>query len=349
MADIDITGAANWSTCKTGSIPPAADDTVFLNTGGTLTLDGTSATYTCVAIKQATSAAPTTYNQTGIIAMAAGGDAAPTIAANLIAGAADMITLAAGANKTLTITGTVTGGSTASKRGIYVSGGTHVLNVTACVGGAANSAHGIKVDGGTVTGTIETATGSATAAAYGAYCNSSLMSNTITNAVGGAYEGAYGVQLQNGTLAITNSTGSSAAASSGILVGSGTHTITNATGGGVTGSYGVLASGGTTTITTAKGGTVTGALGAGGTSGTLIINGTNLTGTGYPVGTHGATVKVAAGVKLQFSNASAALTKYYDPTLMPAVGAVLLNTSYGGGDYLGTLAGVRRGGALRGA
>jgi hypothetical protein len=90
-------------------------------------------------------------------------------------------------------------------------------------------------------------------------------------------------------------------------------------------------------VGTAKGGSSAGACGAFGFQGTLIINGTDLTGTGYPVGVCEATLKVAAGVKLQFHNASAVLTKYYDPTLMPAVTDVKDGVSYGGGDYEGSL------------
>jgi hypothetical protein len=81
-----------------------------------------------------------------------------------------------------------------------------------------------------------------------------------------------------------------------------------------------------------------GALGVFASSGTIIVNSTALTGVGYPVGALQGTVKTAAGVKLAFSDTAGALKTYYDSSLLPATTDVRLNTSYGGGDFVGSMA-----------
>ena len=103
------------------------------------------------------------------------------------------------------------------------------------------------------------------------------------------------------------------------------------------GAHGVLITNGTLVVTSAKGGSNATAFGLSQTGGTATLNGTDLTGTAPPAGSSGGTFKIAAGVKLQYLNTSSALTKYYDPTLLPAVGNVRSGTAYGGTDYTGTM------------
>src|ERR1035437_682105 len=108
MSDINLTGAAVWSTCN-GGTTPASGDTVYLGTTGAtgyaLTLDGAnSSTYTCVAIKALSGPAGTPNGGTVVL-----GNATSTITAVLQAGTATLLTC--GTGKTLTINGTATGGT----------------------------------------------------------------------------------------------------------------------------------------------------------------------------------------------------------------------------------------------
>jgi hypothetical protein len=138
--------------------------------------------------------------------------------------------------------------------------------------------------------------------------------------------------------------------------------VGTAIGGSVGGSHGlVLTVGATTPVTigSAKGGSIAGAFGVSGAAGTtIILNGTDLSGTGYPVATLGM-LKVAPGVVLQFSDSSGALlpfysgvvsanyvltghTNYTDGTpgtvVLPAAGDVRSGTTFGsGGGTTGTL------------
>jgi hypothetical protein len=67
----------------------------------------------------------------------------------------------------------------------------------------------------------------------------------------------------------------------------------------------------------------------------VIVNGTDLTGVGYPTGNAGGVLKVAAGVPLQFSDAAGAL-KVFCP--VPALGTVAKDVVLcsGGASYIGT-------------
>jgi len=343
MADIDLSSEVNWSTCNAGD-PPASGDSVFLNDGAILHLDGADAsTYTCVAIKAATSAAPTTYNQNGYIVL---DNATSTIASALVAGAADLITLTVAANKTLTIT-SIVGGSASTKRGVYSTGGTHAVTLGTVTGGPVSNAHGIYIQGGTVTVTVTDAYGSATSGGGHGVYGTPAAGSTILNATGGYNNsGAY----INGPCTITNAYGGVAGTTIGVRAYGAGIVVTNATGGSVSSAYGVqVDSNGQVIVGTAKGGSVSGSVGAYTTgTGILTVNGTDLTGTAYPVGVSNGTLKVAAGVKLQFHNASEVLTKYYDPTLMPSKGKVAVGEFYGDTDDqanydgdAGTLEGTR--------
>jgi hypothetical protein len=117
-------------------------------------------------------------------------------------------------------------------------------------------------------------------------------------------------------------------------------TIPSAVGGSAVGSHGVNMTGASTlTVTLAKGGTVLGALGVAATLGMVILNGTDLTGTGYPVGITAAILEVKPGVKLAYDNTAPALVTFYDPTLLPAQADVLNGVHYGGGDFMGSASG----------
>ena len=355
MAYPDLAGAVVWSTCNGGS-PPGAGDTLYLNSTAVLTLDGADAsTYTCVAIKAATSAAPTTYNQNGYIVL---GNATSTIAANLFAGTADLISLTAAANRTYTCTGTMTGGSASNIRAMYVNGGTHTLTFNNMTAGSSTNCAALRIDSGTIALAI---------------------SGTCTGGTN-----AMGVWLVSGTITIATAIGAAVGGSMYNPIGAGvysqatvTATVTTATGGSNNSPGLYVINAGTFTVTTAKGGTSIGAFGVlVGYGPTCIINGVDLTGTGYPVGTAGGTVKVAAGVPLRFSDAAGAL-KTFCP--VPALGTVAKDVVLcsGGASYIGTRTdadkadvkagvkygnpdsqltgelvaggGVRRGGALRGA
>jgi len=294
---------ATYTYIVTG--PPLSGDTISLN-GYALTLDGSNAsTYTCVSI--AARVALGGAASAGTIVPA---NATSTIAANVSAGTVDLITLTSAANRTLTINGTLTGGTATSKRGIYMTSGTHTIAVTSIVGGTADSAYAMNLVDGTLTAlTVTTATASANAPAIATYIGTNT---TITNAV--------------------------AAAQGAVKMLGGTWNVTNATGGSAAGAHGVSISGGTCTVTKAKGGSVAGAYGIGITGGTGVVNGVDLTGTGYPVAVNGGILKMAAGIPLQFSDAAGALKVFCPvPTLNLVVLDTVLYTSAAGSVY-GTLA-----------
>ena len=310
MAYPDLAGAVNWSTCNGGN-PPAAGDTLYLNTGCALTLDGANnSTYTCVAIKCATSAAPTTYNQSATVVL---GNALSTIAANLYAGTTWMLTV--GTGKTLTMgPGTTVYGGSGSVCAILVTSGA----LAAC----------------------PNAIGGSGASAYGVIVNGAAGSVVITNATGGTGGNAAGLNITAGTASVVTATGSATNAASGIYQTGGTVTITNAIGGGVASAHGNWMYGGTCTITTAKGGSVAGASAVAIYSGTLTINGTDMTGVGQIIG--GGTIKLSAGCKLAYQDAAGAAKTFYGADLMPAAGDVRTGTTYGGTDFTGSLASSMR-------
>ena len=292
MAYPDIpSGAAYWSTCKDGGAP-AAGDTLYLNNGAILHLDGANAsTYTCVAIKGATAADSANYNQSGYIVL---DNATSTIAANIYGGnATSFISLT---NKTLTVNDVYAGDSYA----IYAPSGTNTI-VARDVTGGYSGRIGIYLNGGT---------------------------NTITfrNATGGAGTNASGITINHASSITCTGvvTGGSGSASGLVNFANISFTIPSAVGGGNAGAAGLSNYAGIATVTSAMGGTVAGACGAIAFSGgTVIVNGTDLTGVGYPTGNAGGTLKVAAGVPLQFSNAAGAL-KVFCP--VPAANLVVLDT-----------------------
>ena len=159
--------------------------------------------------------------------------------------------------------------------------------------------------------------------------------------------------LQAGTISVLNisagsntvavngtATGGSAAGAYGILVSADTtFSVTNLVGGSFAGADGLFlnAANAVVTVTLLKGGSVFGAVGALVNQGILVINGTDVTGAAYVFScSQGATVKIADGTKLAFSDKTSGLIKFYAPLLLPDVTTVLLSTSYGGGDFVGT-------------
>lgn len=94
-------------------------------------------------------------------------------------------------------------------------------------------------------------------------------------------------------------------------------------------------------VSTAKGGSAAGALGVSSCNSSCVVSigATDTSGTGsYPVGASEGILKMAAGAKLVYQNASAVLTKFYDPTLMPSQANVRSAVSYGGSDFTGSCA-----------
>ena len=256
---------------------------------------------------------------------------------------------------TIAITANVRAGSTPC---LVIANGAVVTGIGDSTGGESVSAHGISTSG-TVTAT--NATGGAGLYAYGITVGAATAIITVTGtATGGAGYGAEGVSIGYAL--------SSTASNIANAVGS--PTMAGAHGLGANSSF-------TVTVGNAKGGGVFGANGVSSASATIVLNGTDLTGVGYPVAVSGtASLKVAAGVPLQFSNAAGAL-KVFCP--VPALGTVKQDTvvyTSAAGSVYGTrvdadkadvkagvkygdpdnqltgelvASGVRRGGALRGA
>lgn len=350
MATITLAANADWSTCNSGN-PPAAGDTIYLN-GKVLTLDSGSGDggneFTCVLIKACASNGTTMTAGTVVLGMAT-----TIINANLTAGTSSaMMTVA---TETVTVNGTVTGGSSDNKYGISMSGGS--VTVTTATGGTARPyTDGIRyaggtlvvttatggrgdavgVDGGSGSVTIGTANGSASfSGAYGLRLINTGPTVVVTTANGGAGNQAAGVYLSNGSVTLGTANGGSNTNSYGCYVGGGvTATITLAVGGSVAPGVGNL---GTATIGTAKGGSA-GVVGAYCYTGTMTVNGTDLTGTGYPVGVATGTLKVADGVKLRFSDADGVDKDFYGEDGQPAEADVRDGTSYGYSDYEGSMA-----------
>ena len=325
MADIDLSSEVNWSTCKGGG-PPASGDTVFLNNGAIFHLDGSDAsTYTAVAIKAATSGAPTTYNQNGYIVL---DNATSTIDALLNAGTVALIPISGGKN--VVLPKAATAGSAANAAPVNMTTGTNTLTAAALIGGTHASAYAgiVNGTGNTFALTSVSSPESGGPGLYCASCNASTPS-TIGTATGGAN---YGARIDGGLVSITTAQGGSASASGvGVTTVSGSPVISIASsiGGGIARAFGSLCNAGTITIASAKGGSVPGACGAMVSGGTLVINGTDLGGQAPPVGYYYGTLKVADGVQLAFGDADGAMKRFYPPELLPDKGDVVEGALYG--------------------
>lgn len=137
----------------------------------------------------------------------------------------------------------------------------------------------------------------------------------------------------------------------GVVLNAGTLTVTGtATGGQTQGSHGINCTAGAASVGSvgiAKGGPVVGALGVllnfNGAS--FTVNGTDLTGVGYPIGVGLGTMHIANTAKLIYNNPSTGLLTnvFYGSALLPAAAEVGVGVSYGGGDFLGTLVSAAKG------
>jgi collagen type VII alpha len=374
MALITLTVDSNWSTCSNGlntGGPPGAGDDINLNGRGlnldvgspantficnSITASGTNGTINLPNATTTIGVTTLTAGSTVLITMATGQTL--TVSGNIVTSATPnkFAISVTGGNNILAVSGNVTG--TASVAIAVTSAGTTSLSISgSCTAGSGagitiNSA-GATVTVGSVAGaagvagatiitcTSFTVTGATTSGTVGAGATIAAGSGIFNTATGGT--SGNGITVTGGTVTVTTATGGSTTGA-GVAVSGGAATVTNATGGSGSGAHGVsLTSAGTATVTTAKGGSVQGALGlsVNGATATGNLNGTDLTGVGYPAGVVQGALKIAAGVKLQYQNASAALTKYYDPTLMPNgntanQGGVVSGLSFGGGDFVGT-------------
>ena len=211
-------------------------------------------------------------------------------------------------NATLSVSGTATGSAVAG--GVYyASASTSAHSINAAQGGSGSSGRGVRFGVSATNVTIGTATGGS-GSAHGVSAEAGSPVFTVTNAYAGSDNGTYGLSV-----------------ASGVSVS----TVTNAYGGSVAGAHGAVVSSGSATLVvgTAKGGSVMGASGVYADLGICTVNGTDLTGTGYPVSVNRGSVKVAAAVTMQFSDAAGVLKKFYDPTsiatMLPAAGEVWEN------------------------
>ena len=327
MATITLAANADWSTCNGGS-PPAADDTIHLNTY-TLTLN--AATCTCVLIKACDVGGTLT---TGTITP----DICTTLNANITAGTVALLTLSSG---TVSINGNVTGGSAASAYGLKIEG-TAVVTVLSCVGGTNTTAYGIYQTAGT--SIIGTSNGSTTHQAKGLVLAGG--ESTVTSA-NGAYTNANGVLQSGGTLTIGTATRGSYSSAHGLSRVGGNATVNLAIGGTYLSAAGCYSWSGTTTTTTvgvARGSAIAPGVLFGG--GKWVINGVDFSGAADPIGNAGP-VWIADGVLLRFKDASGNAKKFYGDSEMPAAGDVRHGTVYGLTDFSGTMPSKRRIGALR--
>jgi hypothetical protein len=306
VANITLTVPSAWSTCSdntnTGTTPGATDN-IYLN-GYNLTLDGPNgSTYTCASIRGTTG-----DGVTPALGNIIPSNASSTINANLTAGTTTSFVTTGG--KTLAVNGNCVGGSSGNSKMFNVSGTSTLIVTGDITGGSATSAVGISSSG---TGNSVTVTGT-------------VMGGTALNATG--------VLFGNGdTGSIGHAIGSGTASAAGVSISAGANVlVTIAEGGGALGAHGVsVSAAGIVTVETAKGGTVAGVYGVTSTStaSTIILDGTDLTGTGYPVATLGM-LQVAAGVVLQFSDQSSNLLPFYSGVI--SANFVLAgHTNYAGG------------------
>jgi len=312
MANYALAANAVWSTCNSGN-PPGATDNVYLN-GYRLDLDGASATYTCVSVTATTNGSTPSGGTIGFT-----GSGTYTLDFNCTAGTeATLIALTSAANRTLIFTKTMAGGTASGIYGVSVASGTHTLSFANITGGTA--VWGLYISGGT----------------------NHTLSISGTCLGGSGANGQSAVVITGGTFAslstIPAATGGPSSANSKGLewyLDTPTPVVTLSTGGDISGAHGTVAYNGPVRVTVAKGGSVIGACGAvASLAGTILLDGVDLTGTGYPASSDRGMIKVAAGVPLQFSDAAGAL-KVFCP--VPALGTVkkdtVVYTSAAGSEY----------------
>jgi hypothetical protein len=193
----------------------------------------------------------------------------------------------------------------------------------------------VSVTNTTINGDVTT---NSSAAIYTANAANVTITGTVKSGSGGT---AYGLQITgNGTFSVGTADAVSGNAAAVYANGSGsTTTIGTAVGGTVTGTYGVLVDNGSTvTVGTAKGGSNAQSFGAFARGGTLIVNATDISGTGCPAGREKGVLKFAPGCKLAYAKSSdASKLIFYAADEMPANTDVKNLVTYGGGDFTGSL------------
>ena len=340
MATITLGGAANWSTCNSGS-PPAAGDSVNLG-NYVLTLD--AATCTCVSIYTAGS-----------------GYLLPSICTALNADlSAGTHVLLETTTQSVTITGTVTPGTGAAHGAYHHGSGTcRITDVTAGVsttsyglylgygvayvtnvtGGSTYKAYAVYMTGASSHLHAVNITGGSATSTYGLFMTSSSYL-TATNVVGGSGIISYGIYVNSHQgFAVTNLTGGSGRQAHGCWFSSGSNvaaTITTATGGtgdsavGIAMNYNVV---NTTTIGTSVASAKNGGILNWSSNNIVIINGTDNT-LGNPLGT--GTYRIADGNKIKMQDADGNDKFFYGDSEMPAVIDVRKGIAYGVTDFTGT-------------
>ena len=215
MATILAAANGNWSNTATwtGGVVPGAGDIAVAN-AKTVTLD--VATITVASLRTDTTGGATNG---GTFALAM---PATTINGDVAAGNQTAI-MGPAPGRTLTVNGTVTGGSVSYCYGVHQLGG--ALTVTNATGGAGSSAYGVYQIGGTLT--VTNATGGAGAYSPGVYVAGGQA--TVTDAYGGAGTQAYGCWVNGGEATIDKAWGTAALA--GGYVQAGVLTVNEAIGG----------------------------------------------------------------------------------------------------------------------
>lgn len=350
MAVITLAGAADWSTCNGGS-PPGATDDIRLN-GFALTLD--AATCTCASIK-AVAVDGTTVTAGTLVQ-----DICTVLNADLVAGSSAVMFPLTGA---IAINGAATGGNAAAKYCLSATSGTFNFSLTSAYGGSGTqTAYAVILNGwdgtftctnavGTashavrhITGQIvcTNANGSDTTSYSGIWSQTATTTSSATNATGGAGAGSIGwyISASSGTISVGTSTGGSGDKSVGVKSVGGSVNVTLAEGGDGFCAHGVLLDQSTSATTinavigTAKGGGVATAAGVCNTASTSCsVAGTDLTGTGPPIG---GMVKITDGALLLYQDAAGNAKKFYGDSEMPAVADVKSDVTYGLTDFTGT-------------
>lgn len=249
MATVTAKATGNWSAGSTWSTDPslpAAGDDVDSN-GYTVTIDQNVTVASLI----------NTNASAGGFTVAS----ARTIAANVTASVRTVLSCT-NTSGTVTITGTITGGSSASAYGVSITGAGGTTTITASggvLGGSGSAANGVYIATGAgitvnITGDC---TGGSNTNACGVNANVAATVTITGNVTGGSSTNAQGARnSSSGTMTVTlTATGGSGSGATGLNnSGTGTASCTTAVAGttaGVAGLYGANV-GGTTTYKIAR-------------------------------------------------------------------------------------------------